>query len=198
MASGTSGGTARASTSVVRTGANSENTHRRWDDSHSCVPVTFTVAGLHREQNVERLDDVLGIGQGAEEPVGDIDQLAALAHARAQGRIEPVVRRPRFGGHDVADLPLSHLPSPGRRDSLLECEVGASPHIPWGHVVVSLEGAAVRHPSEPQDPRRKESIMESVNVASAQCRKRRATDRGRDSRRARRCDTGAGAVRVGR
>ena len=35
------------------------------------------------------LDDVLGLGQGAEEPVREIDQLTPLAHDRAQARIGP-------------------------------------------------------------------------------------------------------------
>ena len=48
------------------------------------------------------LDDILGVGQGAEEPVREIDQLTPLAHDRAQTRIEPVVSWLGWGGHGVA------------------------------------------------------------------------------------------------
>jgi hypothetical protein len=43
---------------------------------------------------VRFLDSVLGVGQGAEQPVGEIDQLAPLAHDRAQARVGPGVPWP--------------------------------------------------------------------------------------------------------
>ena len=48
------------------------------------------------------LHGVLGLGQGAEQPVGEIDQLTPLAHDRAQARIGPAVSWPGSGGHGVA------------------------------------------------------------------------------------------------
>jgi hypothetical protein len=42
------------------------------------------------------------------------------------------------GGHGAASLPWSQLPSPVRRDTAPDCEVGTSPHIPRGCVVVWL------------------------------------------------------------
>ena len=52
---------------------------------------------------VRLLDGILSIGQGAEEPVGEIDQLTPLAHDRAQARIGPVVSWLGLGAHGVAD-----------------------------------------------------------------------------------------------
>src|SRR4030095_13570640 len=49
------------------------------------------------------LDDILSIGQGAEESVREIDQLTPLAHDRAQARIGPAVSWLGWGGHGVAD-----------------------------------------------------------------------------------------------
>ena len=87
---------------------------------------------------VRLLDGILSIGQGAEEPVGEIDQLTPLAHDRAQARIGPVVSWLGLGAHGVADSLGRTPPSPVRRDSAPNCEVGASPHIPSGCVVVPL------------------------------------------------------------
>ncbi len=42
---------------------------------------------------------ILGLGQGAEEPVREIDQLTPLAHDRAQARIGPAVSWLGLGGH---------------------------------------------------------------------------------------------------
>ena len=47
------------------------------------------------------LDGILGLGQGAQQPVGEIDQLAPLAHDRVQARIGPAVSWPGSGGHGV-------------------------------------------------------------------------------------------------
>src|SRR5262249_36856524 len=49
------------------------------------------------------LYDVLGLGQGAEQPVREIDQLTPLAHDRAQARVELAVWW--LGGH-VSPTPL--------------------------------------------------------------------------------------------
>jgi len=48
------------------------------------------------------LDDVLGIGQGAEQPVGEVDQLTSLAHDRVQAGIGPAVSWLGSGVHGVA------------------------------------------------------------------------------------------------
>ena len=79
-------------------------------------------AGHGVPAGVGLLDDVLGVGQRAEQPVGEIDQLTPLAHDRAQARIEPP-SPVRMVGHRVADS-LSHLLSPVRRDSAPKCEAG--------------------------------------------------------------------------
>jgi hypothetical protein len=49
------------------------------------------------------LYDVLGIGQGAEESVCEIDQLTPLVHDRAQARIGPAAAGLGLGGHGVDD-----------------------------------------------------------------------------------------------
>jgi hypothetical protein len=56
------------------------------------------------------LDGILGLGQGAKQPVGEIEQLTPLAHDRAQARIGPAVCWPGLGGHGAASLPWSQLP----------------------------------------------------------------------------------------
>jgi hypothetical protein len=35
------------------------------------------------------LDGILSVGQGAQQPVGEIDQLTPLAHVRVQARVGP-------------------------------------------------------------------------------------------------------------
>jgi hypothetical protein len=45
------------------------------------------------------LHRILGLGEGAEEPVRQIDQMAPLAHDRVQARIGPAVFRLGRGGH---------------------------------------------------------------------------------------------------
>ena len=60
---------------------------------------------LASQAGVGLLDHVLGVGQGAEESVCEIDELAPLTHDHAQARIEPVVWRLRLGGHGV-DAPV--------------------------------------------------------------------------------------------
>lgn len=45
------------------------------------------------------LYDVFGVGQRAEESVGEIGQLTPLAHDRAQARIERVMSWPGLGAH---------------------------------------------------------------------------------------------------
>jgi len=51
---------------------------------------------------VRLLDDILSLGQGAEEPVREIDQLTPLAHDRAQARIGPAASWHGLRGHGVA------------------------------------------------------------------------------------------------
>ena len=96
------------------------------------------------------LHDVLGVGQGAEEPVGEVDQLTPLAHDRAQARVEPAVSWLGLRAHGVADS-LGRICPPVRRDSAPKCEVGASPHIPSGCVVVLMRRTVWRHPPAPPD-----------------------------------------------
>jgi hypothetical protein len=45
------------------------------------------------------LDGVLGLGQGAQQPVGEVEQLAPLADDRAQARVGPAWSWPGWGGH---------------------------------------------------------------------------------------------------
>ena len=52
------------------------------------------------------LDGILSLGQGAQQPVGEIDQLAPLAHDRAQARVGPAVSWPGSGAH-AGGLPRS-------------------------------------------------------------------------------------------
>ena len=59
-------------------------------------------AGHGVPAGVGLLDGVLGLGQGAEQPVGEIDQLTPLAHDRVQARIGLAVSWPGSGGHGVA------------------------------------------------------------------------------------------------
>ena len=68
-------------------------------DSMACL----LLPGHGVPAGVGLLYDILSIGQGAEEPVGEIDQLTPLAHDRAQARIEPAVSWLGMGGHGVAD-----------------------------------------------------------------------------------------------
>src|SRR5215472_7383790 len=77
---------------------------------------------------------IFGFSQGAEEPVGEIDQLAPLARDRVHAWVGPGVSWPGSGGH-VLRLPWSDLPSPVRQDSAPDCEAVAPPHIPGGCVV---------------------------------------------------------------
>ena len=46
---------------------------------------------------------------------------------------------------------LRHPPSPARRNSAPDCEVGASPHIPSGRVVVSLKTNPIQRPGKLSD-----------------------------------------------
>ena len=48
------------------------------------------------------LDGILGLGQRAQQPVGEVDQLAPLAHDRAQARVGPAASWPGSGGHGAA------------------------------------------------------------------------------------------------
>src|SRR5256885_9018360 len=56
-------------------------------------------------------------------------------------------------------LPRSRLPSPVRQDGAPECEVGASPHIPWGcvvepmdeHIIQRAGGLSAPAPYDPGD-----------------------------------------------
>src|SRR4029450_13433532 len=55
------------------------------------------------------LYDILGVGQGAEKSVCEIDQLTPLAHDRAQARIQPAVFWLRLGAHCVADSSVTSV-----------------------------------------------------------------------------------------
>ena len=96
-------------------------------------------AGHGVPAGVGLLDGVLGLGQGAQQPVGEIDQLTPLAHDRVQARIGPAACLARIGWSWCRGSLGRSLPSPVRRDSAPECEAGASPHIPAGCVVVLRE-----------------------------------------------------------
>jgi hypothetical protein len=48
------------------------------------------------------LHGILGLGQGAQQPVGEIDQPAPFAHGRVQARAGPAVSSPRSGGHGAS------------------------------------------------------------------------------------------------
>ncbi len=69
------------------------------------------------------LDGVLGFGQGAEEPVGEIDQLPPLADQPRPGPDQAGCLLARMGWSWCA-LSWSHLLSPIRHDSAPECEAG--------------------------------------------------------------------------
>src|SRR6266568_1703854 len=68
------------------------------------------------------LDGILGLGQGAQQPVREIDQLTPLAQDRVQARIGLAVSWPGSDGHGAAGLPRSPLPSPVRQDTAPQCE----------------------------------------------------------------------------
>ena len=62
------------------------------------------------------LHGILGLGQGAQQPVGEIDQLTPLAHDRVQARVGPAVSWPGWGGHGAAaSLVASALTSSTRQ-----------------------------------------------------------------------------------
>src|SRR5512133_353668 len=64
------------------------------------------------------LDGVLSIGQGAQQPVGEIEQLTPLADDRAQARLAPVPSWLGLGGHVlVAPLVVSALTSSTRHST---------------------------------------------------------------------------------
>ena len=50
------------------------------------------------------LDGILGIGQRAQQPVGEVDQLAPLAHYRVQARVGPVASWLGLGAHGAVGL----------------------------------------------------------------------------------------------
>ena len=100
------------------------------------------------------LDGVLGLGQGAEEPVGEVDQLTPLAHDRAQARVGLVGhRRSRSWPSLVAgrcrwSLSLHRFDETARAN----CEVRASPHISAGlRRRTRYEPILHHHPSQ-EDP----------------------------------------------
>ena len=71
-------------------------------------------AGHGVPAGVRLLDDVLGIGQGAEQPVREIDQLTPLAHDRGQARLGLPVSRLGSDAMDmVPRLPLVAWPVTG-------------------------------------------------------------------------------------
>jgi len=55
--------------------------------------------------------DILGIGQGTEEPVREIEQLTPLAHERVHGRIGRAVSLFGWGGHGGSSSLGPDLPS---------------------------------------------------------------------------------------
>jgi hypothetical protein len=62
------------------------------------------------------LDGILGLGQGAQQPVGEIEQLTPLADERAQARVGPARSWLGWGGHGAggslggrADRLIDHL-----------------------------------------------------------------------------------------
>jgi hypothetical protein len=57
------------------------------------------IAGHGVPADVCLLDRILGFGERAQEPVGEIDQLAPLAHDRAQARVGPAVSWLGLRGH---------------------------------------------------------------------------------------------------
>ena len=76
------------------------------------------------------LHGILGIGQGAQQPVGQIDQLTPLADGR------PGPGRPPPGPDEVLMVSSASrcrlCSQPVRRDSAPKCDVAASPDIPAG------------------------------------------------------------------
>ena len=98
------------------------------------------------------LDDVLGLGQGAEQPVGEVDQLTPLAHDRAQARIGPPVSWPGLGGHGVS-LPLVASALTSSTTAAPNCEVGASPDIPSCCVVVPVRAERQARKETTMEPR---------------------------------------------
>ena len=55
--------------------------------------------------SVGLLDGIFGLGQRAQEPVSEVDQLTPLAHDRVQARVGPAASWPGWGGHGAA-LPM--------------------------------------------------------------------------------------------
>jgi hypothetical protein len=56
------------------------------------------------------LHGVLGLGQGAHEPVGEVDQVTPLAHDRGRARVGPAGFWPGWGGHGVAAPSVASVP----------------------------------------------------------------------------------------
>jgi hypothetical protein len=75
------------------------------------------------------LDDIFGIGQGAKQPVSEIEQLTPLAHDRAQVRAGLLVSGPLAFGLLVSGLLVS---------GSLVSGPGSGAHgaaLPWSHLV---------------------------------------------------------------
>ena len=70
------------------------------------------------------LHGILGLGQGAQQPVGEIDQLTPLAHDRAQARDRAGRLLARIGCSWCRSFLGRICPSPVRRDSAPDCEAG--------------------------------------------------------------------------
>jgi hypothetical protein len=77
------------------------------------------------------------VGQGPQQPVGEVDQVASLAGGPIQARVGRAASWPGSGGHGAA-FPWPRLPSPVRQDSAPECEAAAPPHNRAGCLVVLL------------------------------------------------------------
>src|SRR5262249_30788992 len=88
--------------------------------------------------DVGLLDGILSLGQGAQEPVRQIDQSAALAHDRGQTWVGLAVSSPDWRVHGGLRLPSSHLRSPVRRDGRANCDIDAPQELLSRRAVLSF------------------------------------------------------------
>jgi hypothetical protein len=76
------------------------------------------VASVRPANAAAGFDGLLGIGQGAEQPVGQIHQRTPLAHDSSEARIGQVVSWTGMGIHGVS---LPEITVEARRDILNNC-----------------------------------------------------------------------------
>src|SRR6185437_14145397 len=110
------------------------------------------------------LHGVFRLGERAEQPVGEVDQLTPLAHDRVQARVGLAGSWLGSGAHDVG-ASLGHVLSlPTRRNTTPECEAALPPDVPALCAVVLVENNT---PSGAQTPPRHHVYGGNVNSVLA-------------------------------